>query len=178
MGPVPARKNRGPAFSLLDAAALVVGYSLASLLVRAYWPESGAPSVWAVGMIAMVFSWLGLAMSGPVVVMTRPPTADPDGDGAPSRTWAELAWMVIGFYWIGLTVLVVPVRMNGSRVVDSAVLGMFPVITALLIWRFGPRRSWASRAPDGPSWAHRAAVFLLATWPFAWVGLIALGKAL
>ncbi|MGE3820913.1 MAG: hypothetical protein AB7I30_15985 [Isosphaeraceae bacterium] len=168
-------------FSLLDAGALIVGYSLASLLVRAYWPRGETPSFWAVSMITMVFLWLGLAMSGPVVLIIRRPRAVDAADSVepPSRTWAELAWLIIGFYWIGLTVLVVPTRLDGSRFLDSAILGLFPILAALVIWWVGPRKAWATAQPQpgGPTWTHRAAVGLLLSWPFAWVGLIALGKA-
>lgn len=175
------KRPSGTRFSLLDAVALVVGYGLASMLVRAYWPKGGSPSFWASAMIAVVFFWLGLAMSGPVVLMIRTPVDEATelGTARTARTWAELAWMIIGFYWIGLTVLVVPARIDGSRFLDSAVLGLFPVLAALVIWWIGPKRSWvtARPRPEGPSWTHRVAVGLILTWPFAWVGLIALGKA-
>lgn len=167
-------------FHLLDTAALVVGYGLASLLVRAFWPVTGTPPVAKVMVIALVFLWLGLAMSGPVVLLIRrtpAPAPDADQDDRPTdpRTWAELAWLIIGFYWIGLTVLVVPIRMPGTRFLDSAVLGVFPVLAALGLRVFGPRRT--ARAGDTDSWTHRAGVILLVTWPFAWVGLIVLGKS-
>jgi hypothetical protein len=180
------RDGDGPAaptrFYLLDAAALVVGYGLASLLVRAYWPRSGAPTVWEASAIGLVFLWLGLAMSGPVVLLIRrpaPAAEAPGDDPRPEpRTWAELAWMIIGYYWIALTVLVVPTRMDGGRFLDSALLGVFPVLAALVLRYVGPRRSWARERPaqGGPTWTHRAGVALLLTWPFAWVGLILLGK--
>jgi hypothetical protein len=177
VGKVPA------GFHLLDAAALVVGYGLASMLVRAYWPDSETPDAWAVMLIGLVYAWLGMAMSGPVVLLIRrPPVAragSPDDDEespAAPRTWAELAWLIIGFYWIGLTVLIVPARMRGARFLDSAFLGVFPVIAALALRYLGHRR--ALPPGDTSSWTHRAGVALLLSWPFAWVGLIVLGKSL
>lgn len=171
----------GAGFHLLDVAALVVGYGLASMLIRAYWPVSGAPGAVEVVVIGVVFVWLGLAMSGPVVLMVRrPPPRGPDGDDddAPAgvRTWAELAWMVIGFYWIGLTLLVVPARMHGARPLDSAVLGIFPVLASVGLWFFSPARH--RPAGGGAPWTHRAGVGLLLSWPFAWMALILLGKTL
>ncbi len=175
--------NEQAGLHLLDAAALVVGYSLASMLVRAYWPDSNLPTVWEVAVLGLVFLWLGLAMSGPVVMLARRPRSRPndteaDEDDAPTdpRTWAELAWMVIGFYWIGLTILVVPVRMHGTRFLDSAVLGVFPVLAAVGLRLFGPRSRLRPSADT--AWTHRAGVALLLTWPFAWVALILLGKSL
>jgi hypothetical protein len=168
-----------PKFHLLDAAALVVGYSLASMLVRAYWPESSRPTVWEVLFIGMVFLWLGLAMSGPVLLLIRrtprnPDAAEDDERPPEPRSWSELAWLIIGFYWIGLTILVVPARMHGTRFLDSAFLGFFPVVAALCLRFFGPPTM--RRRADGTSWTHRAGVLLLLTWPFAWIALIVLGK--
>ncbi|MFO0954475.1 MAG: hypothetical protein U0835_25610 [Isosphaeraceae bacterium] len=171
-----------PRLTLLDGAALVVGYGLASMLLRAYWPDDASPAPLTVGLMALVFAWLGFAMSGPVVLLTRrPPPADPSVNEIPaSRTWAELAWMIIGLYWIGLTMTVVPARMNSTRLVDSAVLGVFPVAAVVVLRVFGPRRTWKNARPpgSGPAWTHRAGVALLVTWPFAWVGLILLGQKL
>lgn len=167
-------------FHLLDVAALVVGYGLASMLVRAYWPDPGPPEIWAVMMIVMVYTWLGLAMSGPVVLLIRrprlPATDDDDGSSAAPRTWAEIAWLIIGFYWIGLTILVVPVRMRGTRFLDSAFLGVFPVLAALGLRFFGSREITARGDPS--SWTHKAGLALLLSWPFAWVGLMILGRSL
>jgi hypothetical protein len=140
------------------------------------------PDVWAVMVIGLVFLWLGLAMSGPVVLLIHrptPPDPDPDQDSPPgTRTWAELAWMIIGFYWVGLTILVVPVRMHGTRFLDSAVLGVFPVIAALGLRLFGTKPARRSAQIQAASWTHRAGIVLLVTWPFAWVFLILLGKSL
>src|SRR5262249_32251023 len=107
-----------------------------------------------------------------------PPPGDPAPDDEappPPRTWAELAWLIIGFYWIGLTGLVVPARMRGSRLLDSAVLRIVPVIASLVLRFFGPRR--AAPPGDTSAWTHRAGVALLLAWPFAWVGLIVLGQS-
>lgn len=166
-------------FHLLDATALVVGYSLASMLVRAYWPHSGQAGVVDVALIGLVFLWLGLAMSGPVVLLIRrPPPTAPEGDEPlpASRTWAELSWMIIGFYWIGLTILVVPVRMQGTRFLDSAMLGVFPVLAALALRWVAPKRTFAEGGTT--DWTHRVGIGLLLSWPFAWLGLIVLGKSL
>ena len=114
--------------------------------------------VWAILMFGLVYAWLGLAMSGPIVLLIRrpPPSAPEPGDEplAEPRTWAEIAWLIIGFYWIGLTLIVVPVRMNGAHVLDSAVLGVFPILAALGLALFGPRD--AVGQGDKSLWTHRA----------------------
>jgi hypothetical protein len=166
-------------FHLLDASALVVGYGLASMLLRAYWSGSEPPNVVELAVTVVAFTWLGLAMSGPVVLLIRrpvdPPTEDHEAEPG-ARTWAELAWMIVGFYWIGMTILVVPIRMNGTRFHDSAILGLFPVLAAVYLWIASP----AKNRPSGGAavWTHRAGVLLLLTWPFAWIALIVLGKTL
>jgi hypothetical protein len=149
------------------------------MLIRAYWPASETPAVAEAMVIGLVFLWLGMAMSGPVVlIIRRPPLRETeDEDASPGlRTWAELAWLIIGFYWIGLTILVVPVRMRGTRFLDSAILGLFPILASVGLWfsSHGKRRPAGGEA----SWTHRAGVGLLLTWPVAWLALILLGKTL
>jgi hypothetical protein len=173
---VQNRPSRG--LHLLDLVAMVVGYSLASFLVRAFWPAIEEPSIPALFVLGLVFLWLGMAMSGPIVLMghRRPGRESADSDAPEPRTWAELAWLIIGFYWIGLTILVVPVRLHQTRVLDTAILGIFPVLAAVGLRVFRP----ANLAPAGERryWTHEAAIGLLITWPFAWVALIILGKSL
>jgi hypothetical protein len=181
-------------FHLLDLGAIVVGYGMASLLVRAFWPDSGRPPIPEILVIALFYAWLGLAMSGPLVLLARrptPPTRDPDAgpEAAGSRTWAELAWLIIGFYWNGMTVLVVPVRLRRSPLHDAAILGLFPIIAALFLKfahgptgrgrsRRGPASAPVRDLPAPAEWTHTAAVGLILTWPLAWVALILLGKNL
>ena len=162
--------------------ALMVGYGMASVLVRVYWPAEATPDAPQLIAIGLVYSWLGLAMSGPIVLAShRPePATDQDQDGpVPSpargegRTRAELAWLMIGLYWIGLTTLVVPVRMEAATVREAVVLGVVPTLAALGLRLFGPRSG-----PRRSAWTHRAAVGLLLTWPVAWVGLILLGRTI
>ncbi len=83
---------------------------------------------------------------------------------------------IIGFYWIGQTNLAVPVRMNQTRLLDSALRGVFRIAAALGLRVFGRKHLPASR-PDR-SWTHRATDVLLATWPLTWVPLILLGMIL
>ena len=166
-------------FRLLDITALIVGYALASLLVRAFWPRSDEVSLVVGIAIFILYGWLGLAMSGPIVMLTvhRPNLPDRDPDALPlNRTWAELAWLIIGFYWIALTMLVVPLRTPTHRLRDSAVLGIFPIIAAICLRLVGPRVT--GRPTGSPSWTHTAAIGLLLTWPIVWIVLILLGKSI
>jgi hypothetical protein len=177
----PPTRARTEGLHLLDLLALMVGYGLASLLVRAFWPSDDSPDAGHVVAIGITYAWLGLAMSGPVVLAihrraaARAPeaVADADAGASPSRTWAELAWLIIGFYWIGLTILVVPIRLAQAPLRDATVLGVFPILAALVLRFIGP----VPRAAQ-PGWTHRTAIGLLLTWPVAWVALILLGKTL
>ena len=72
------QKQPGPVHSfriqLVDVSALVVGYGMAAVLFRAFWPKTGVSPV--LGLFAVGFYlWLGLAMSGPILLMRR--TAGP-----------------------------------------------------------------------------------------------------
>ncbi len=171
-------------FNLLDLAAMVVGYSLASLLARAFWPR-GERGEWpSLVLVAIAYAWLGLAMSGPILLVGRKERrAETEQEAGPepkrppeSRTWAELAWLIIGFYWIGLTVFVVPVRLHESRIFDTVVLGLFPIGAALLLRVF--RGKLPLSEPLEKDWTHNAALALLVSWPFTWVALILLGKSI
>jgi hypothetical protein len=170
-------------FHLLDLSALVVGYGMAALLIRAFWPSGEPPAFFEMAAIALCYLWLGLAMSGPVVLLIRRPApaareGNVRGSAAEPRSWAELAWLIIGFYWIVLTVLVVPVRLHRSPLHDATLIGVFPVAAALVL-RFFDRTAKHSQPDRGPpAWTHHTAVGLLLTWPLAWIALILLGKSL
>ena len=80
---------------LVDVAALVIGYGLAAVLFRAFWPrDSVSPAVtfFAIGF----YIWLGLAMSGPLILLRQRPLRQDAGDSPeaggpvprPGRTWA------------------------------------------------------------------------------------------
>ena len=197
------RRSRG--LRLHDLIGLVVGYGMAALLARSFWPRSrpleGVPAI----ALAFEFLWLGLAMSGPIVLLLdRRGTSSPAlKSGRPARpgrlissgepveppvgrtgarqvleppasfTRAELAWMVIGGYWIGLTMFVVP-----ALSIDTPwpLVGLLQIVAALGLWVVVPKRTKSGTAAD--SWTHAAAVGLLATWPFAWIFLILLSRSL
>jgi hypothetical protein len=149
---------------LLDLIALVVGFGMAGLLIKAFWPRFGPlPSAPIAVALAILYLWLGLAMAGPLVLLLdRRGSEAFDGPGRYS--WAERAWILIGVYWVGLTVLIVPTRMP-----VTSLLGVFPVAAGLILRLFG-------RPADvpGPIWTHRTAVALLLTWPVVWADLILL----
>ena len=175
---VPSSRPAGASgFHLLDIAALVIGYGLSSMLMRAFLPGSDVRSLGALGAAAIVFTWLGLAMTGPIVLLLRRVEPNPEEPGeAGSRTWAEVAWLVIGFYWTTLTILIVPVRLPESRMMETAMLGLFPIAAAIGLRFFGPS-SLSLRSTAG-SWTHRTAIGLMITWPLAWICLVALAKTI
>src|SRR5271168_3718888 len=112
----PSATSQSPRlrFPLQDMLALVAGYGMAALLFRAFWPSSRpSPSLGLPGL--GLYLWLGLAMSGPIILFRRGPRRDrepeePERDLPPAvaRTWAELAWLLIGIYWIILGVFSIP----------------------------------------------------------------------
>ncbi|MGO9600297.1 MAG: hypothetical protein ACLP7Q_20120 [Isosphaeraceae bacterium] len=173
-------QRSGLRIQLIDLAAIVVGYGLAAILFRAFWPHAGVPP--ALGIFAVVFYiWLGIAMSGPLLLLRHRPTAleSPAKDrqsGPPaSRTWAEMAWLVIGVYWITLGVFVLPVRLHRFRFGDAILFGAVPLLAGLVLYLFGPD---ASAQGGEAAWTHRVAVWLLLTWPIAWLCLIAIAESM
>lgn len=197
-GPMPGRGPR-----LLDLAGFVAGFGLASLLARTVWPRSielaGPPAV----ALALELGWLGLAMSGPIVLGLDPrrargrarPRPAPErpgrrigtvavvdrGQSAPSRapagraeyTRAELAWLGIGGYWIAVTILVVPARATDA---PWTLAGLVPILAALGMMMLIPRRHAPGPDAPRPGWTHRVAVALLWTWPIAWALLVLLTR--
>jgi hypothetical protein len=188
---------------MLDLVGLVVGYGMAALLIRSFWPSNkplvGFPAV----ALGLEYVWLGLAMSGPIVLLIdrrsgsgpTPPRpkrprlghlisskeaaeAPPVGRG-PSRTdsseagpytRAETAWIMIGGYWIALTLFVVS-ALSVREIVGF--VGMIQVIAAVVLVFFVlPRR--ARPGASAKTWTHAAALAVLWTWPVAWVLLILL----
>jgi len=166
----PTTVRRG--LRILDLLALVVAYGLAALLIRAFYPREDFPSGFVAGVVIFVYLWLGLAMGGPMVLLLdgRSRPRDPTPDDSPRYTWAETSWLLIGGYWIGLAMFVVP-----SRLPVNPLLGVFPVFAALALKIFGQRG--ATRPQERPAWTHAAAVTVLLTWPVAWIGMILLGRS-
>jgi hypothetical protein len=183
---------------LSDLAGLVVGFGLAALLVRAFWPSEDWPSTEVAVVLSLVYLWLGLAMSGPVVLLldrraaprrhaphrvrigqlpsaeapSKPAGAEPASEPAVRYTRAELAWLSIGAYWIGMTLLVVPARLHDTPLGMVAVL---QVVVAAGLWLFGPRAPQTQR--PGTGWTHPVAIGVIVSWPVAWIALILLSQS-
>jgi len=160
---------------------VVVGYGMAALLLRAFWPES-RPSA-ALGLSGIgLYLWLGLAISGPIILLRpcqrRSVGLEPRRELATprSRTGAELAWLLIGVYWIVLGLFVIPSRLHEFKLGDMVLFGLIPIVVAVGFRLFGPKAPSEHQTQHG--WTHRAAIVLLVTWPIAWICLILLGRAL
>jgi hypothetical protein len=166
---------------LQDTLAVVVGYGMAALFFRAFWPESRPSPALGVPGVGL-YLWLGLVLSGPIILLRRRP--NPSGSADPSRevashgphTWAELAWLLIGSYWIVLGLFVIPARLHAFKLADMILFGLIPIVATLALRRLGPH--WALEVEAKRTWTHRAAIVLLATWPIAWICLIVLGRTL
>jgi len=181
---IPSATRQSPRLRLplQDILALVAGYGMAALLFRAFWPSS-RPSP-ALGLPGLgLYLWLGLAMSGPILLFRHGPRRDREQEEPPrdfppaaARTWAELAWILIGTYWIILGVFSIPTRLHEFKLGDMILFGLVPVVLALGLRLFGPRPP-PGRAATA-TWTHPAGVILLITWPVAWACLIVWGRAL
>jgi len=93
-----------------------------------------------------------------------------------TRTWAEMAWLLIGVYWIVMGVFILPIRLHSFRFSDTILFGLVPLAAGLVLRLFGPRIRAQGR--DSVSWTHHVAVGLLVTWPLAWVCLIVVAEAM
>jgi hypothetical protein len=70
---------------LIDLTGLVAGYGLAALLIRAFWHASEEPAAVA-AVVGFVYLWLGLAMSGPIVLLLDRRATPRPGPHRPTRT--------------------------------------------------------------------------------------------
>ena len=180
---------------ILDIIGFVAGFGLAALLTRTVWPRSvelsGAPAV----ALALEYSWLGLAMSGPIILGLDPhraPRTPPPRPARPGRligdvtvvsrfepqvrpaadlprleyTRAELAWMAIGGYWIALTFLVVPARTTSA---PWTLAGLVPIVAVGCFLRLIPRRATRTGDPQ-THWAGRMPWVWACSGPGRWPG--------
>jgi hypothetical protein len=169
-------------FQLQDILAVMVGYGMAAMLFRAFWPES--PPSAAVGVPAIgLYLWLGLAMSGPILLWRRRSRSSGDTLQNPqppvharSHTWAELAWSLIGAYWIVVGIFVIPARLQDFKPGDMLYFGLLPIAVALALRLFGAGAIAERKVKQ--AWTHATAVVLVATWPIAWICLIVLGRTM
>ncbi len=169
-------------FQIRDILAMVVGYGMAALFFRAFWPTGGPPA-WLLAPALALYVWLGLALSGPVLLLrrgAREPASAPgvpadQAPGAGSHTWAEWAWLFVGSYWIVLGLFVIPARLHEFHIGDVVVFGLVPILAALGFRLVSPEAKM-SRPASG--WTHPAAVWLLLTWPVAWGCLVFVGRGL
>ncbi len=201
-GPPTNRQPAARGLRLLDLVGFVAGFGLASLLARTVWPRflelSGPPAV----AFGLVFLWLGLAMSGPIILGLDPrrpsstPPRRPERSGRPisevrvvprtppepsppivdnkvDYSRAELAWLGVGGYWIALTFFVVPARTTDA---PWTLAGLIPVVAALFLMRLLPRRPRPQGGSPPLGWTHAVGVGLLWTWPIAWGLLFLLGR--
>jgi hypothetical protein len=169
-------------FQLQDILAVIVGYGMAALFFRAFWPASGPSTLMGIAGIGL-YLWLGMAMSGPITLLRHGPrpSSGPNAPGggfipAAAYTWAELAWLLIGSYWIVIELFVIRSRLPEFTLGDMALFGLVPFAVALgsrlLRLRTNGERESAH------AWTHKAAVVVVLTWPAAWISLIVLGQSL
>jgi hypothetical protein len=178
----PSRPVRRLRIQIRQVLGVVVGYGMAALFFRAFWPAGGPPA-WLIAPAMALYAWLGLALSGPILLLRREPrdraAAEP-GSAAPSpgtgsHTWAEWAWLFVGSYWIVLGLFVIPARLHPFGPGDALLFGLVPILAAVGFRLVG---STAAAAVPNPGWTHPVAVWLLLTWPVAWACLVAVGRGL
>ncbi len=116
---------------LQDILALVVGYGMAALLFRAFWPTSIPAVLLGLPMLGL-YVWLGLAMSGPIILLRDGARTHHSSEGQHRRgpiaswSWAESAWILIGIYWIVLGLFAIPAHLHDFQLKDAVLFGAVP----------------------------------------------------
>jgi len=182
-----ASRGQGGRPNLPEFGGLMVGYALAGTLAKSVMPgsmtlQTGDPHLWPV--ILGVYVWLGLAMAGPFVMLTsvlgrQRVAQSEDHPAVPvEASWSrgETAWVLVGTYWLVMTLLVVPRGLS-----EMVQLGLTPGL-ALIMLGYLPRsasslsRSGLGRDEPAGRWTRKAALAVMAAWPLTWLGLILLGR--
>ncbi len=164
---------RGP--YVRDMIGLVVGYGLATSLVRRYLDDFQAVTVWRGFFLAVAFVWLGLAMSGPLVLLLhrRPPMPHDDVPTTNPRgrfSNAEIAWILLGSYFMLITVLFVPAS-RGESLWANLVLIHLLASAILLVWLPWRVRKSERGGNHAVRWTNVAAKWVVAAWPLAWIAM-------
>jgi hypothetical protein len=84
--------------------------------------------------------------------------------------------MLIGIYWIVVSIIVIPARLRDFKLGDMILFGLVPLAVALAMRLLGPKPK--ERLDSERAWTHAVGVTVLLTWPIAWCCLIVLGRAL
>jgi len=84
--------------------------------------------------------------------------------------------MLIGIYWIVVSLIVIPARLSQFKFGDMILFGLVPLAVALGMRLLGRRQR--ENLDAAHAWTHLVGVSLLVTWPIAWICLIVLGKTL
>jgi len=168
-------KPRAIGLRIHDLAGLVVGYGLAALLVRSFRAEFDPLETGRAVAVVFAFVWLGLAMSGPVILLLdarRPdPPPGPPSTHPPTRySGMELAWIGAGGYFIALTLNVVSARNHESPLRLIIFTQVF--VSAILVVSLSIHSKRGELAKvEATRWTSRVACWLMLTWPIAWVAL-------
>ena len=124
---------------------------------RAFWPDSRPSAVMGVaGDRALSLARDGDERADHAVATTFAPGRVPPNRRSTARrrprryTWAELAWLLIGTYWIVLGLFVIPARLHEFKLGDMVLFGLVPFAVALALRLFGPRTRQPHRRPRTP----------------------------
>ncbi len=145
-----------------ELVAVVAGYGMAAFGVRAMAPWKEGIGILGMMFGVICFAWLGLAMSGPLVLAIRRVESG-------RLTGAERAWILIGSYCIGLACVVGALRIQLPLLASAVPIGVI-----VILWLVNLKRREASRS----RWTRVAAVVVLATWPIAWGAFVGLSGSI
>jgi hypothetical protein len=164
-------------FRIRDLVGLVAGYGLAGFLLRSFQAAADAPGIAGTVGLGAFYLWLGLAVSGPFVLLLdrrgpAPPAPVPTTHPPSRYSGEELAWLGIGGYFVAIALFVVP-SLNRQTPWGAILVSQTMGATLLAAW-WVTQRARRKPEPATPRWTRMAARLMLFTWPAAWLLLVLL----
>lgn len=165
------RRVHGPATSrritVLDLAGLIVGYATAASIYRSTVLAQHPFSELALSVVAAIaFAWLGLVLSGPIVLGLRSLQRTAES----RRSGPESIWGILGLLWYAVAVarwlrFLDPDSLTNLASFLAAAAAAVAPLFFVIHWRSERKRMIAA---DRSTWCHHAGLLCAAAWPAGW----------
>lgn len=158
-------------FNLLDIVGIVIGFALAARICRGEFRRIvESQSVGAVLIAGLTWVWLGVVLSGPLIIGVRWFRVN----RRVRLRLGERLWLCLGVGWLVIAIvrMLGPLAGEYSReLAYCSAAGLSAVTPMLLLWALpvvaGSVGEYESEPASG--WCNAAGMAIALTWPLGWV---------